>query len=41
MTFSEFKTSLTQDTPPAPLRPELQALWYDGKGDWHQSHEIA
>ncbi|QMU30961.1 hypothetical protein [Adhaeribacter radiodurans] len=41
MTFTEFKATLTKSTPPADLSPELQALWYDGKGDWHQSHEIA
>jgi len=41
MTFPEFKTSLAQETPPTKLSPELQALWYDGKDNWHQSHEIA
>ena len=41
MTFQDFKASLTQDTPPHPLSQELQALWYDGKGNWHESHEIA
>lgn len=40
-TLEDFKASLTQDTPPTGLSPELQALWYDGKGNWHQSHEIA
>ena len=41
MTLSEFKTSLTQTNPPANISPELKALWYDGKEDWHQAHEIA
>ena len=41
MTFAEFKTSLTQTTPPAGLSKELQALWYAGQGRWQQSHEIA
>lgn len=41
MTFDSFKTSLTAATPPAGLSKELEALWYDGKGDWHNAHEIA
>jgi hypothetical protein len=41
MNYPEFKASLGQAAPPAALSAELQALWYDGKGDWHQSHEIA
>ena len=41
MTLAEFKLTLTKATPPSGITPELQALWYDGKGDWHQSHEIA
>ena len=41
MTLDAFKTTLTQDAPPGGLSKELQALWYAGKGDWHQSHEIA
>ena len=41
MTLSEFKTSLSQANPPANISPELKALWYDGKEDWHQAHEIA
>ena len=41
MTIDDFKASLAQDTPPKGLSKELQALWHDGKGDWHQSHEIA
>ena len=41
MTLADFKASLTQGAPPTGLSKELQALWYDGKGDWHQSHEIA
>ncbi|MGV3588215.1 MAG: hypothetical protein ACO1OF_14515 [Adhaeribacter sp.] len=40
MTLEDFKATLAQDTPPKGLSKELQALWYDGKGNWHQSHEI-
>lgn len=41
MTLAEFKASLSNENPPAGLTPELRALWYDGKGNWHESHEIA
>ena len=41
MNFDDFYQSIQQNDPPAHLPPVLQALWYDGKGDWHQSHEIA
>lgn len=41
MTLAEFKTSLADEKPPASLTKELKALWYDGKGNWNQSHEIA
>ena len=36
MTFSEFKASAD----PKGLSVELEALWYDGKGDWDKSHEV-
>ena len=41
MTLAEFKSSLTNPNPPADIKPELKALWYDGKEDWHQAHEVA
>jgi hypothetical protein len=41
MTLAEFKNSLSQPHPPSQLDPLLQALWYDGKGDWEKSHNIA
>jgi len=41
MTFDEFKKSLNDVNPPTALKPLLLALWYDGKGDWQKSHEIA
>jgi hypothetical protein len=41
MNYPAFQASLSQDTPPAGLSPLLLALWYEGKGDWEQSHEIA
>jgi phage major head subunit gpT-like protein len=41
MTFDDFKASLKKDTPPQGLSPLLKALWYDGKNDWDNSHNIA
>ena len=41
MTFTEFKDSLKQSTPPSNLRNTLQALWYDAKGDWETAHNVA
>ncbi len=41
MTFDAFKASLTAEQPPQSLSPELQALWFDGKGNWEAAHNIA
>ncbi|REA62708.1 hypothetical protein DSL64_07230 [Dyadobacter luteus] len=41
MTFEQFTQSLSLDTLPAELPVLLQALWYDGKGDWEAAHNIA
>jgi hypothetical protein len=41
MKFAEFERSLEAAQPPASLHLALQALWWDGKGDWHQAHKCA
>ena len=41
MTLSEFKSALSTSTPPNFGNPLLKALWYDAKGDWNASHNIA
>lgn len=41
MTFDQFKISLQNDSPPIPCSDLLRSLWYDGKGDWETSHNIA
>lgn len=41
MNYQEFIESLSLNHPPADISPVLQALWYDGKGDWKNSHNIA
>jgi len=41
MTLSDFKSTLSADTPPDLPAPLLRALWYDAKGNWERAHEIA
>ena len=36
MTIDEFRSSVA----PNGFSVELEALWYDGKGDWNKSHEL-
>jgi hypothetical protein len=36
MTLNEFRSSVD----PAGFSVELEALWYDGKGDWGKSHDV-
>ncbi|SFE81109.1 hypothetical protein SAMN05518672_110168 [Chitinophaga sp. CF118] len=40
MTLADFITSLSQETPPQGLTAYLQALWWDGKGNWQKAHDI-
>ena len=41
MTIEEFHQSLKADTPPEGMSQLLLALWYDAKGNWAKSHDIA
>ena len=41
MNLKAFKESLQANTPPEGLSLTLQALWYDGRGDWNKAHELA
>jgi hypothetical protein len=41
MTFEEFKSTLTDPSPPADASPVLQALWHDATGRWAAAHEVA
>jgi hypothetical protein len=36
-----FRESIAQPQPPAGLSAALEALWWDGKGDWDKAHERA
>jgi hypothetical protein len=40
MNFNEFKDSLNNDVPPGDISNLLKALWYDGKDNWEQAHNI-
>jgi hypothetical protein len=41
MTREEFEKSLLADGPPAGTGATLEALWWDGKGEWERAHECA
>jgi hypothetical protein len=40
MNINSFTESLLKGFPPENLSPELSALWYDAKGDWHTAHDL-
>jgi hypothetical protein len=39
--IAAFRASLAETSPPPGLSLALQALWFDGKGDWNKAHERA
>lgn len=39
--YTEFETTLDQAVPDAAWPDALKALWFDAKGDWESSHNIA
>lgn len=41
MTPDAFRRSLAEAAPPAGIPPAIEALWWDGKGDWDKAHERA
>lgn len=40
MTIQEFRDSLIRNAPEPNLSVQLQALWWDAKGDWKQAHDL-
>ncbi len=40
MTVDAFRASLSAPAPPVSLAVPLQALWWDGKGDWARAHGL-
>ena len=41
MTVEAFKASLLQSHPPGGISEPLKAMWYEGRNDWEQAHNIA
>jgi hypothetical protein len=41
MDVAGFRESLKQPRPPQGLSPALEALWWDGRGNWEKAHEAA
>ena len=38
-TLADFRASLSESTPPQVSLP-LQAMWWEGKGDWTRAHDL-
>lgn len=39
MNFDEFKSSLHDKSPPRNLERELEAMWWDARGEWKKAHQ--
>tara|TARA_B100001750_G_C15404413_1_gene544333 strand:- start:203 stop:367 length:165 start_codon:yes stop_codon:yes gene_type:complete len=39
--YTEFEATLEKSNPPTHWPEALQALWFQAKGDWEASHNIA
>ena len=40
MQFEIFQQSIKDNNLPAGISVYLQAMWYDGNGDWHKAHSM-
>ena len=40
MSIEEFKQSLSLPAPPSDFSLHKQALWFAGRGDWENAHQI-
>ena len=40
MNLTTFNETLSAPNPPSEFSVYLQAMWWDGKGDWERSHEL-
>jgi hypothetical protein len=38
-TIDVFRSSVSNDSPPADVGPALQGLWWLRHGDWHKAHQ--
>lgn len=41
MDFESFIQSVQEQKKPANISRQLEALWYDGIGDWQKAHDLA
>ena len=41
MNLEIFRASSKNEKPPKELSTPLEALWYQGKGDWEEAHRLA
>ena len=41
MDLETFKNSSEETEPPEGLSVDLEAMWYQGKGNWDQAHSLA
>jgi len=41
MNREEFRSSVSEASPPDTLSPLLQAMWHQAKGNWEMAHKIA
>lgn len=39
MYFDDFISSLSHDTPPRDIEKELEAMWWDARGNWKKAHQ--
>lgn len=39
--YTEFEATLSASHPPSDWPEGLKSLWFDAKGDWESSHDIA
>ena len=40
MQFESFQQSINDAAPPAGISVYLEALWYDGNGNWNKAHSM-
>ncbi len=40
MNYEEFTKSLHETSPSSEMSTQLQALWYEKKGDWNKAHHL-
>lgn len=41
MTIAQFKETLLEEHPPPGMQDLLKSLWFQGKDNWEQAHNIA